>query len=155
MTIVMPQIDTFSDLWRVASRVGIVLAYAIKFSILAIFGWWSFIDTSPPLRITGPEYAVTLDVKRGGDLVVVRNYCVDTPAQGVIDRRIVDGVVWQLPLTTTSGSVGCYEDRKVFIDLPEAIPPGLYEYRVSISYKLNPLTTVSVAHESVKFRVIE
>lgn len=126
----------------------------ISAMLLVAAGLWWALDTTPPLRVVGDEYAEKKDVEAGGPLVIVRNYCVDRPIKGVVERRIVDGVVWSLPATETTGDVGCFLKRRFLVDLPEAIPPGEYRYLVTIRYQLNPISTVTASHKPVHFRIV-
>ena len=134
------------------TALGAIVAGVCSAGLVAI-GLFMITDTAVPMRIVGGEYAENSEVPAGGDLVVVRNYCVDRPIRGTVERHIVDGVVWALPATESAPETGCFIGRKFLVDLPDAIPPGEYRYLVSVTYKINPLVTRTVSHPPVHFRI--
>ena len=129
--------------------------YAILFLIIwlgcsALAGYWLFIQPSDILSdINGPiiiNSSISNKVIAGQTMTIDRSYCINNDKiNGVVSRTFTNHVVYQLPDISSFSigkGTGCKKKQYV-IDIPAVLPSGDYEYRVDITYRLNPLKTVT------------
>ena len=85
-------------------------------------------------------------VLAGGLMILDRSFCINSNEyEGTVTRSFTNHVIYQLPDTGTSTSdrrIGCNEKQYV-VEIPSALHSGIYEYKVRISYQINPLKTVN------------
>lgn len=132
----------------------------IWFGCSALAGYWLFIQPSNILSdVTGPAVinsSGSNKVIAGQIMTVDRSFCVNNDQiKGTVTRTFTNHVVYQLPDTstyTTGKGTGCME-KQYIVDIPSVLPSGEYEYRVHITYRLNPLKTVTFALTPIPLHV--
>lgn len=137
-----------------------VIFLLIWFACSGLLGYWLFIQPSNILSdVKGPAFVnggISNKVTAGETMVVDRSFCInDDRFRGVVTRTFTNHVVYQLPDTSAisiSKGTGCRE-KKYVVDIPAVLPSGEYEYRVHITYRLNPLRTVTFALTPIPLQV--
>ena len=107
-----------------------------------------------PITETAPPVSMAAAVPAGDTWQVGRSVCVHAREAYRAHRIMVgrDGGQIVLPHEVGVSRVGCYY-RLVAIDIPAWVPAGVYEYRASLSYDVNPLRTVVVDMMPVRIEV--
>ena len=127
---------------------GIVSLIAIIF----VVSYWlirpySILELKP-----GNAEVLTPVVKSGGYLQIRENYKKNMKMIAVIDCTFNDGVVYQIPQTTSSREVG-EEDTVEYKYIPKALPIGTYTLTCIYSYHPNPLRTINYRFQTTPFVV--
>lgn len=150
------------------SNIGIFLhqIYAIVFLVIwfassALIGYWLFFQPDNILSNVNSSAFVNGNssnkVIAGETMIVDRSFCInDDKIKGEVTRTFTNHVVYQLPDTSSLSigkGTGCREKQYV-IDVPLALPSGEYEYRVHITYRLNPLRTVTYSLTPIPLQVV-
>lgn len=96
-------------------------------------------------------------VEAGKPMTLTRSFCIlNNKFPGEVVRTFTNHTVYQLPDTTTftlDKGLGCH-DKVYVVDVPSVLPTDTYEYRVRISYRINPLKTVSYDLKPVELHVV-
>jgi hypothetical protein len=132
----------------------------VCFGCMAVVGYWLFIQPSNVLSdVKGPAFVnngTSNQVTAGQTMVVGRSFCVNNDQiRGVVTRTFTNHVVYQLPDTSSFSmgkGTGCRE-KQYIVDIPSVLPSGEYEYRVHITYRLNPLKTVTFSLTPIPLQV--
>lgn len=93
-------------------------------------------------------------VKSGGYLEIQQNRCKKLNFVSHIDREFIDSIVYQVPLSINDRPVGCYTTPE-FVYVPKALPLGRYTLRTTISFKPNPLQTVTYVLTTDEFEIVK
>lgn len=141
-------------------NVLIAITAAGLWGLLAVFAFWGYIDTKPPLKILpqteeSADHAVNPKVVRGGLLMISRNYCIATGRPGTINRQIIDTIVLTYPKADAPAELGCHEGRIHAVEVPMLIPNGSYVFSETVSYELNPITNREVKLPDITFEVVD
>ncbi len=95
------------------------------------------------------------EVRAGEELFYKVSYCRYTNEQAKVTREIHDGIVYIMPEMQVNLATGCFKDRKVSVgEIPKAIQPGKYSMYITISFKVNPLRTITHTLTSETFNVV-
>lgn len=140
-------------------------AFVVTFLVLSVGGgallaYWTFYDTAVPLRVLRGangevlDRALTPQVERGGQLKVLRHYCIDRVRIGQVNRTIIDTVVYAYPRADALTEVGCYQGQVHTVDIPSLLPDGKYSYKVTATYAINPVHTAIVELPEIVFEVV-
>lgn len=121
----------------------------------ALYGYWYFIDgIFIHVPITADTFVVETekDIYHIGDPVAVKwNYCKGVNLPSTISINLIDGIVYMLPATRSTRSVGCYDGYTVVAEIPKAIPAGTYYLSSIVHFKVNPVRNIDYKVISNKF----
>lgn len=92
------------------------------------------------------------EVKSGSYLEMRQVYCKKTNLVSTVDRKFIDGILYQAPQIKASRKVGCY-DTIEYVYIPKALPTGTMKLQDTISFKVNPLRTVTYTVETDSFTI--
>lgn len=122
------------------------------FVMLIIFFYWSFYPYKTVEWKTGKFPVETKVIKKGDNLVFISDYCkyVDLPA--VVSRSFVNDFFYTTTPVTTYAKRGCNK-MKVVVYIPKELPAGKYYLHNKFSYKINPIRTIVLVHDSECFTV--
>ena len=118
-----------------------------------ISGYWILFDEPPKTHVVSKLEKNIVTVY--DNLVITREYCTeDSISKGIIHRRIVNHLVYQMP-DTTSRSFPGFGVRKFIVEIPDYFMPGNYTYKASLEIKVNPLKTVTIDFEDLPFEIVK
>lgn len=117
------------------------LAVSFALTVLFISIYWllepvHIIDAPNPFEVVKSEYL------KGEVLEYKTNYCkYSNKIPIVVKRQLVDGYVYDLPVSTNSNfPKGCHEVKVLVpLTIPQLIPSGEYHLRITATYQVNPL----------------
>jgi hypothetical protein len=126
--------------------------------LMALLGYWSFypynpIDTYPdPFKIIYPTDGV---VTQGGYLTYEFEYDKYSDVLPEIQRQFVDGLIFNVagssqPTVTAKG----HGTAQVQVYVPETLPPGEYQLKITATYQVNPIRKVQQIDFTEEFKVI-
>lgn len=129
--------------------------------IICTASYLAFFDTNNPRvldgQLRGEDGAYKNQFKPGENLYVYRKFCVDRVVTGDVDIEIINketGEYFYLGNRATGARKGCSE-RTSITRLPLALRPGIYRYRATIQYNVNPLRTVVYEVPELEFVVVK
>lgn len=130
--------------------VSIIIALVITTlcGIILYYSFWPFATITDK----SPSAVVNKEVKAGGVVIVVKDYCKYTKVSATLVRTLIDGTAIQLPTATSTLPEGCHVFN-VSIPIPEYVPTGTYVLKTTSEYKVNPLRTISIDSLTEEFNV--
>jgi len=144
------------NFWLIVQKIFAIVTVSITAMACAVIIYWQFIQPSQILSNVKGEVFVSNNIIAGGIMRVNRSFCVHNNQYiGEVYRTFSNHMVYQLPNTSTNNidtNLGCKE-KQYIVDIPSVLPSGEYEYRVHISYKINPIKSVSYNLTPVKITV--
>lgn len=130
-------------------------------SIICTVSYLAFFDTNNPRvlesQLRGPVGEYKYQFKAGENLYVYRKFCVDRVVTGDVDIEVINketSEYFYLGTRAAGARKGCTE-RTAITRLPLALRPGIYMYRATIQYNVNPLRTVVYEVPEIEFEVVE
>jgi hypothetical protein len=119
--------------------------------------YWQFLQSTDILANVDQPVTIDSTVEAGSTMVLRRKICINNNQYiGEVSRSFTNHVIYQLPDTSSSylnSKLGCIE-KKYIIDIPSVLPSGDYDYKVVISFKINPIKTVHFNLTTVKLKVV-
>jgi hypothetical protein len=91
--------------------------------------------------------------KQGGVLSYHYSFDKRMDVRGDVSKQFVDGIIFQAEKSLVTqrplgrGHVHCE------IPIPETLPPGVYKLRITATYQVNPIRTVTYVHDTEFFEV--
>lgn len=131
--------------------IDIILLFIIF--IVSLFWFW-YLYPYKPLEITSPLKVLNENktVEAGDLLYFQADFVKNTDISPVLQKRLVDGIVYSLPSTIPHNKTG--DSSKIVVnDIPRSIPPNLYKMEFTACYQMNPIREVCVDYETEKFIV--
>ena len=140
-------------------NVASYLSLALAATLVGIGIYWRFIDVNPPVTVTyshplplsipagnrkAADMASMQKVHPGQSFYRYTEYCLTRSVPGTVQSYLLsldDGAVISLTSRETIGAEGCFQ-RSFREVVPAITPPGKYEHRIYVTYRLNPLTEV-------------
>ena len=123
----------------------------MAFSIILVLGYWLIYPYNPvdlySIKIDSPVVASSV-------LKYKISYCKYTDLPSTSVRQLVDGIIIFFPEIVTNNPEGCSESER-FLELPTYIPSSKYHLRISVSYKVNPLRSITKTITSNEFQLIK
>ena len=96
---------------------------------------------------------LTKNVKQGGTLLYVVDYCKYKDFSANLSRSFVDSLVYRTPNTTGNLAIGCHQVT-TSLQVPLALSPGVYHLEITVSYDVNPLRTETHKLATEEFQVL-
>lgn len=125
---------------RAWAEIAIGLSWAVAMGIAG----WLWLDKGPVFIEPADPVALTPAVHAGEILRVQRNFCLLREVQGTVSyvlvQRFNGARIVPIGDPRPQGNrVGCFPKQIFDIRVPRWVEPGDYEYRVRVTYWLNPL----------------
>lgn len=120
--------------------------------LLILMGFWSFYPYKPIEYKSSTYKVLTKQVKPGGTLVYVVDYCKYSNQVPVITKKYVDGIIYDTPPGRGVVIQGCHQSE-VYTLIPETLLPGDYYMQVNIDYQVNPIRHMIYNNVTEKFTV--
>lgn len=150
--------DTRAHKWAI--RTAMVLGTVLMVACVVIIYWlvkpYSYVEATQPKVVDGP-------FKPGGPAYLqYESFCINEPVAITVQRssinqttgRILHFLSYEFP--ADSVQVKCFEDLITTpVPLPPELLPGKYQLEVKITYKPNPVRSVTETFTSDVFEVIE
>lgn len=128
------------------------LTLITAFVMLCIFFFWSFYPYRTIEWKTDKFPVKTKVIKRGDSLIFVSDYCKYVELSAVVSRSFVNDFSYTTTPVTTYAKKGCNK-MKVVVTIPKELPAGRYYIHNKFSYKVNPIRTITLVHDSEEFIV--
>jgi hypothetical protein len=138
---------------RNLSHTFIYIAFGIIVFIWLVFMfWWLYpykiVEMKQPYEVLTPE------VKQGELLVYRQEYCKYTDKMPTVQRYFVDGLIYSMADVSPTLREGCGQTlTSIFV--PRNLPAGDYYMRTVVTYKINPIRTITFEFSTDKFKVIK
>lgn len=112
---------------------------AVLLVYTGLFTWFNWFYQEPPINYPGtikvtPE---SQNVKHGQSIIFRVTRCAKDNYDIVASRRIVDGLVWDIPDTHTKVTKGCETYDRASFQIPDAVPFGKYHLEGEVTVKIN------------------
>lgn len=131
-----------------------VAGLAIIFVILALFGYWQFIDPDV-IEVKDPEsYAVDKTTYNPGDRITyIFEYCKREKSVAVVTRALVDTYRINYINVSSDLPTGCHKISKNDLVIPEFIAGEGHTYHIegTAIYQVNPIRKQYVYFRTVDF----
>jgi hypothetical protein len=127
---------------------------AVTLSMLVIGFWWFY-----PYKVITydhtPFHIVQRDKKAetGTALSYEYNYTKYMNIAPTVTKQFVDGIVFESASAITVKPIGSGHVISE-IPIPQTLPPGKYHLKITASYKVNPIRTITIINETESFTVI-
>lgn len=123
---------------------------------VVFLGWFWYLYPYNVVEWKSETYPVlTSQVKAGGNLLMVSEYCKYYDVQPEITRVFTNGLVYYSPSTRGSTGTGCTDEINIVgVEIPHELPPGKYTMTSIFRYKVNPIRTITYQHTSDQFEVL-
>jgi hypothetical protein len=136
-----------------ALHIGVGVLLLLSFVLIVqLLYWWIYpydlMELKQPFKILTPT------VQRGGMFVYEMDYCKKTDLVPVVNRQFVDGLVYILPVSSSSIKRGCNVIKNSVI-IPASLPEGVYYLSSTVIYKVNPIRTITYEYRTDKFTVVK
>jgi hypothetical protein len=138
-------------IWHLMS----VTVFLSSMAAFALVSYWSLQPFGKPV-VEFPQgiSIITKEVYQGDELIIYAPYCKNTPTQStLVTRSFQDDLTYFLPSIEANIAVGCDDNYKSKIRVPENLPPDTYTYRVDFTYELNHIKSVTYRFETNTFVV--
>lgn len=113
-------------------------------------------DSAPPMHFLSSDKHV-ISAADGRSFFVTRETCLDRNVPGEGLPRLIgvgSNVLIPLPPKPLSAMLGCH-NYSVLVLIPEEVPPGEYEYRITYRFQMNPFKTLDVPALPVRVTVTQ
>lgn len=130
----------------------IVLVFATLFTMY--LGYLLFYPVEVIKPNVQPYKVLTPVVYQGGILKYEINACKFVEVTALASRRLVDGVVINLPMTTNNVKKGCFKSPTQVV-VPMEVPPGEWRLQLDIEYKINSFRSITYHFITQQFEVKE
>lgn len=118
----------------------------VAFSLLLLVLYW----VSWPFKtIEFNKVTAMQEHYHSGDVFDIKiEYCKYTSKPAIVTRQFIGDYVYSLPeLNSANANTGCGSVIAKDINIPEQLDPGKYMYKQTVTYKVNPLRSISVTFE--------
>lgn len=126
---------------RIIERAAAIVCLVLTAAILGTLAYWQWIEAPAPL-VTFEWSKTDRSTYHAGDtMTITRRMCFhgNKLYPFGVTRSFVDHIVYQLAdFQATPPTLGC-SDRSIDIEIPPSLPPGVYLYRVTGHFHINPL----------------
>jgi hypothetical protein len=125
---------------------------SMMISIIIMF-WWSVYPYKPVIFRT--EYFETTKTHyKVGELLQYKvDYCKYMNLKVTISRAFIDGIVYLTPDSTGARPIGCGVTGE-YMEIPN-LPPATYKIKITYTYQVNPIRTISIIKYTNPFTVLE
>lgn len=125
--------------------------FGMFFSVLLAF--W-LVYPYKTIEVNGNGIVTTQEQYKGGDtLFYALDYCKYTDAEVHIGRSFIDTVIYSMPDITAKNPTGC-RLQVISAAIPN-LPTGTYYLRLTYTYKVNPVRSMTTTIYSNKFEIVE
>lgn len=152
-----PKMTPPSKTRRFFAHFGIVVQWALTLlaACFLILYTLAQLDETSPIRFLSSDAHVTTSVD-GKSFFVTRVTCLDRqkPARG-LPRLVGIGTNLLIPLPgkPLAATLGCHE-YVVLVRIPEEVPAGEYDYKLTFRFQMNPFKTLDVEASPVRVTVL-
>jgi hypothetical protein len=124
--------------------------------LILLFGFWLLYPYNP-VEFKDEVYPVLNEnktVKQGDILKYEVDYCKRVDQVPVVNKKYVDGIIYETPMGRGVVFKGC---RAQVVDniVPENLLPGEYFMQIEIDYEMNPIRHIIYHNRTEKFTVTE
>ncbi len=131
-----------------------VLTFIVAFFMLLLFGYWYNYPYKTLVFNDSVFPVITKTVKQGGTLKYTSKYCKFVRLPAVTSRSFANDLVFSTPEMTTDRESGCHTII-VAVPIPRELPGGKYHLENTYTYRVNPIRTIVIKHNTEDFIIIE
>lgn len=134
-----------------------VFTIASALAFVSVTAYWAVTPFGPLVEIPNNLLYVTNEnktVKAGEDLILSYDICRHFNGEAHVTRYLIDNQIITLSDFYASFEKGC-TTVTVHVTIPINAPADTYTYKSTVTYKPNPIRTVSYDFWSEKFQVIK
>lgn len=129
-----------------------LIGFLIVIFIWAVLMFWWLYPYKTSIQFQ--PYKVSEKVIKQGDLLRYEiDYCKYTNVIPRVERQFIDGIIYAVPQGNAQLKRGCGKVMNS-IQIPNALPPGNYYVQMSVTFKMNPIRTITKVYVTEKFQVI-
>lgn len=129
------------------------MTIALALSFMLVAGYWAVYPYKPLVIKNNPMPTYEKQVRAGDFLSYDVDYCKNTELPALVTRAFVDDVVFASPQIISDNEKSCRK-HTVKIMIPN-IPPGKYFVRITYTYEVNPIRSVTVTAYTQNFEIIK
>jgi len=130
------------------------LSIASSVITLVLVIYWLAFQESPLLFNTKTFKVLTPVVKQGETLRYVSDYCKKKDYTFIVTRTFENSIIYVNPSFVSKRDVGCNK-VEIGVQIPNELPPGKYNIKVTYQTNINPIRVETVVQKSDKFTVIK
>ena len=118
--------------------------------------WYWYLRPYNPLVVVEPVKILNEDktVVAGQMLFYQVNFIKNTEIKPVINRRLIDGISFDLPPASPNNKLG-ESTKNPAIIIPNILPAGEYILESTACYQMNPVREICVIYLTEEFKVIK
>lgn len=120
--------------------------------LMGLIIYWLFYPYKP-VAFTSKFVEYPAEVKQGDYIYYSFNYCKYTDREPQVKREFINGIIFQSADTRAKVETGCGK-AIVKQKIPEELPAGTYVFRTTVTYKMNPVRSVTYSNQTNSFKVI-
>ena len=119
---------------------------------IALFAFWELYPYEILEFSEGNGMVAVEEVTAGKTIALRQNQCKykELPAQ--LNRQFVNDIIYSVNTIRTNRPLGCHSSVE-YVYVPMALPTGFYRIRTVISYKVNPIRTITYTVLTNEFHV--
>jgi len=130
------------------------LGIITSWCIIVVVVFWEIFPYNI-IMFTAPTFPVMNKTVKQGEMVkFVSNYCKFTDISADVSRIFKNEILFYTPPTVGNIKKGC-SNVTVAVTVPSELPSGSYVIENVYQYRVNPIRTVIVRHDTDEFRVVE
>jgi len=133
--------------------VGSILALILTSVLIVLLTFWSFYPYDP-IKYSSDYQMNKTSYVQGEQAFYTVDYCKFTDISPELKREFVDGIVLTAENITPLLEKGC-RAQSIPILIPDTLPEGHYQLRITLFYEMNPIKTIKIVHNSNWFDVKE
>lgn len=135
-------------------NIAVFIILALMTIGTAVIFYWLITPTKPILEVTNAK-VLNPTVKQGGTFLFDYDYCKhEDTMSGQVVRYFKDQIITYLPTIPSNAKKGCGHST-LSVEIPPNLAVDKYTYNYEVTYKVNPIKTVTYYFESPQFEVIK
>lgn len=125
---------------------------ALMAATMIVIGYWSLAPYKTIDFNNLPYKTEKTLYTQGEHTYYVVDYCKYTDVAPKLDKKFVDGLIFEALETRAVLTMGCHRVA-IPLQIPRTLPPGEYHLEIVLTYSVNPIRDIVKTNESNKFIV--
>lgn len=125
----------------------------LTLGLFAFIGYWSFCPYKT-IDFKGDYIFDKSEYRQGEVAYYTVKFCKYSEAPVTVNKQYIDGLIFTVDSPRAVLAQGCHT-TKVPITIPDTLPTGKYQLKVTASYKVNPIRIITKVNYSNWFTVKE
>lgn len=138
---------------RIINKLVYIALFIVAMALCVVL-YWSYTNQDVIDLLKEPIPTTPLEAKVSDTIYLKADFCKKVDATGRVVTRISGNSGDLLaPIQYEKLKPGCYHNFLITVPLPPQITPGTYHVNYLITYRTNPMTTVTENFNSEDFQV--